>query len=402
MSLMYKYKAIDALGKIKTDRIEAENLLDLEQRLKGMGLDLINFKESKDSIFTLKRKKISRKELINFSFQMQQLTKSGVSILDGLKDLKDTVEADRMQEVLAGLVDEIEGGKTFSQALGEFPDIFDTVYITLVRVGEESGRISEVLHDMAETLKWHDELIAHTQKIMIYPAIVTVVVIAVVSFLMIYLIPQLVPFLQDIGGEIPFHTRALINTSWFIGTYWYLVFGLPIAIIITIKQMAKKSSKFRYNLDNFKLRIYILGPLILKTNLARFANYFAMMYSSGLTVLDALKISELLVDNAVLSKAVMDARKMIADGGVISQSFKETNIYPPLVIRMLKVGENTGALDESLLNISYFYNREVKETVDKMESAITPIITVVLGGIMMWIMSAVLGPVYDSLTKIQF
>jgi len=260
---MYKYKAIDALGKIKTDRIEAENLLDLEQRLKGMGLDLINFKESKDSIFTLKRKKISRKELINFSFQMQQLTKSGVSILDGLKDLKDTVEAGRMQEVLAGLVDEIEGGKTFSQALGEFPDIFDTVYITLVRVGEESGRISEVLHDMAETLKWHDELIAHTQKIMIYPAIVTVVVIAVVSFLMIYLIPQLVPFLQDIGGEIPFHTRALINTSWFIGTYWYLVFGLPIAIIITIKQMAKKSPKFRYNLDKFKLKIYILGPLIL-------------------------------------------------------------------------------------------------------------------------------------------
>jgi type IV pilus assembly protein PilC len=402
MSQMYKYKAIDGLGKIKTDRIEADNLLDLEQRLRGMGLDLINFKESKESLFVFKSKKVSRKELINFSFQMQQLTKSGVSILDGLKDLKDSVETGRMQEVLAGLVDEIEGGKTFSQSLAEFPEIFDIVYITLVRVGEESGRISEVLHDMAETLKWHDELISHTQKIMIYPAIVTFVVIAVVAFLMIYLIPQLVPFLEDIGGEIPFRTIALINTSWFIATYWYVVFGVPVATIFIVKQMARVNPAFRYKLDKLKLRIYIIGPLILKTNLARFANYFSMMYASGLTVLDALKISELLVDNAVLTKAVQEARQMIADGEVISKSFQATDIYPPLVIRMLKIGESTGALDESLLNISYFYNREVKETVDKMESAITPLITIVLGGIMMWIMSAVLGPVYDSLTKIQF
>jgi len=402
MSVIYKYKAIDARGKTRTDKIEADNLLDLEQRLRGMGLDLINFKESRDSLFAFKSKKISRKELINFSFQMQQLTKSGVSILDGLHDLKETVEPGRLQEVLSGLVEEIEGGKTFSQALAEFPDIFDTVYITLIRVGEESGRISEVLHDMAETLKWHDELISHTQKIMIYPAIVTVVVIAVVTFLMIYLIPQLIPFIQEIGGEIPLHTRALINTSWFIENYWYVVFGMPIAIVVTIKQMAKRKPEFRYKLDKFKLRIYIFGPLILKTNLARFANYFAMMYASGLTVLDALKISELLVDNAVLSKAVTDARAKIADGELISQSFKSTEIYPPLVIRMLKVGENTGALDEALLNISYFYNREVKESIDKMESAITPIITLILGLIMMWIMSAVLGPVYDSLTKIQF
>ncbi|HEY9050683.1 MAG TPA: type II secretion system F family protein [Gammaproteobacteria bacterium] len=402
MARMYKYKAMDTEGRLRYNSIEADNLLELEQRLGGMGLDLITCKEQKKSLFEFRSKKISRQDLINFSFLMQQLTKSGVTILDGLHDLKETVPPGRMQEVISGLIDEIKGGKTFSGALTEFPEVFDTVYITLVRVGEESGRISEVLHDLAETLKWHDELISHTKKIMIYPSIVTVVVIGVVSFLMIYLIPQLVPFIQEIGGDIPIHTRALIATSDFLVNYWYLVFGTPVILFIVIRQLAKTKPKVRYKIDQLKLKFWLFGPLLLKTNLARFANYFAMMYSSGLTVLDSLKISEHLVSNTVLSKAIVDARMLIEEGEQISQSFKAVDIYPPLVIRMLRVGENTGALDDSLLNISYFYNREVKETIDKIEASLTPVLTVILGAIMLWIMSAVLGPVYDTLSKIKF
>lgn len=401
MPSIYKYKAIDAQGKIRNDIIEADNLLDLEQRLSGMGMDLINFKEKRDSFFKFKSKGISRKELINFTFQMQQLTKAGVSILDGLEDLKDSVPEGRMKEVLSGLTDEIHGGKTFSGALAEFPEIFDTVYITLMRVGEESGRISEVLFDMAETLKWHDELVAHTQKIMIYPAIVTIVITLVVAYLMVALVPQLIPFIKDIGGEIPIHTRALIATSDFLGNYWYIVFSAPPVLFFGLRFIAKRNPDVRLLIDKLKLKIYIFGPLVFKISIARFTNYFAMMYSSGLTVLDALKISELLMNNALLSKSIVDIREKIADGALISDSFASVNIYPPLVIRMLKVGENTGALDESLLNVSYFYNREVKESVDKMEAAMTPLLTVILGAIMLWIMSAVLGPIYDSLTKIQ-
>ncbi|MFW2371691.1 MAG: type II secretion system F family protein, partial [Gammaproteobacteria bacterium] len=177
---MYKYKAITVDGKMRNDRIEADNLLDLEQRLGGMGLELITFKEIRGSLFSFKSKNISRKELIYFSFQMQQLTKSGVTILDGLQDMSETVAEGRLREVLTGLVDEIEGGKTFSKALAEFPSIFDEVYITLIRVGEESGRISEVMGDLADNIKWQDEMMSHTKKIMIYPAIVSVVVLAVV------------------------------------------------------------------------------------------------------------------------------------------------------------------------------------------------------------------------------
>ncbi|HED33238.1 MAG TPA: type II secretion system F family protein [Gammaproteobacteria bacterium] len=401
MTVLYRYKAVDTTGKIRRDRMEADNLLDLEKRLMGMGMDLINCKEKKPSLLLFRSKGISRHELINFTFQMQQLTKSGVSILDGLSDLKDSAHTGRLQEVISGIIDEIQGGKTFSRALAEFPQIFDTVYITLVQVGEESGHLSEVLHDMAETLKWHDELISHTKKIMIYPAIVTVVIVAVVSYLMIALVPELIPFIEDIGGEIPVHTRALIATSSFLGNYWYIVFGFPVVMFFVLRELARHKPGVRMMIDKVKLRIYIFGPLILKINLARFSNYFAMMYSSGITVLDALKISELLMGNAVLTKSIQDVRERISDGKMISESFDSVNTYPPLIIRMLKVGENTGALDESLLNISYFYNREVKDSVDKMEASMTPVLTIILGGIMMWIMSAVLGPIYDSLTKIQ-
>ena len=132
--------------------------------------------------------------------------------------------------------------------------------------------------DMAETLKWHDELVAHTKKIMIYPAIVTFVIIGVVTYLMIALVPELIPFIKDLGGEIPIHTRALMATSDFLGKYWYLVFGVPILAFISITQLAKRKPNVRMLIDKLKLRLYIFGPLILKTNLARFANYFAMMY----------------------------------------------------------------------------------------------------------------------------
>jgi len=401
MPALYKYKAIDTDGKVRSDSIEADNVLDLEKRLSGMGMDLINYKEKSHALFNFKNKGITRRELINFTFQMQQLTKSGVSILDGLGDLRDSIPNGRMREVLSGIIDEIKGGKTFSEALAEFPEIFDTVYITLVKVGEETGRIAQVMHDMAETLKWHDELISHTKKVMIYPAIVTVVITAVVSYLMIFLVPELIPFIEELGGEIPIHTRALITTSWFLGNYWYVVFGLPIIFYISIHNIAKRKPAVRLFIDRIKLKLYIFGPILFKTNLARFSNYFAMMYSSGLTVLDSLKISELLMSNAALTESITNIREKIAEGGNISESFATSELYPPLVIRMLKVGENTGALDDALLNISYFYNREVKESVDKMEVAMTPVLTIIMGGIMMWIMSAVLGPIYDSLTTIQ-
>ncbi|MGD2054954.1 MAG: type II secretion system F family protein [Gammaproteobacteria bacterium] len=398
----YKFKTIDAAGKVRSDTMVASNPMELEKRLGSMGFDLISYKEhSKVSRSILQKKTITRRELINFTFHVEQLTKSGVPLLDSLKDIRDSIEYSSFTDVLQTVIDDIEGGKTFSLALSEHSQIFDKVYVTLVRVGEQTGNLAEVLRDLAETLRWQDELASHTRKIMIYPAIVTVVVISVVSFLMMYLMPQLLPFIKNIGTDIPLHTRILMSVSDAFVNYWYLVFAFPVVIYMAILYSAKRSVAVRYFLDGLKLKIWLIGPLNSKIKLARFANYFAMMYSSGITVLDALGISEDMVDNLVLEDSIKRARSSIAEGSQISESFETIGVFPSMIVRMLKVGEDTGAMDEALMNVSYFYNREVKESIEKLEPAMMPVLTVLLGGIMMWIMMAVLGPVYDAVSNIR-
>ena len=398
----YKFKTIDAAGKVRSDSMVASNPMELEKRLASMGFDLLSYKEhSKLSSSVLQKKTISRRELINFTFHVEQLTKSGVPLLDSLKDIRNSIEYSNFTDVLQTVIDDIEGGKTFSLALAEHPQVFDKVYVTLVRVGEETGNLSDVLKDLAETIRWQDELASHTRKIMIYPAIVTVVVICVVSFLMIYLMPQLLPFIKNIGTEIPFYTKVLISISGAFVDYWYVIFSLPVMIYAAVVIVANKNIAVRYFIDGIKLKIWLIGPLVSKIKLARFANYFAMMYSSGITVLDALGISENMVDNLVLEDSINKARNSIAEGSQISESFESVGVFPSMIVRMLKVGEDTGAMDEALLNVSYFYNREVKESIDKLEPAMMPILTIILGGIMMWIMMAVLGPVYDAVSTIK-
>jgi type IV pilus assembly protein PilC len=189
-------------------------------------------------------------------------------------------------------------------------------------------------------------------------------------------------------------SRAFVN-------YWYIIFSLPVIVYVAAAVAANKNIAVRYYIDGIKLRLWLIGPLVSKIKLARFANYFAMMYSSGITVLDALGISEDMVDNLVLEDSIKKARSSIAEGTQISESFESVGVFPSMIVRMLKVGEDTGAMDEALLNVSYFYNREVKESIEKLEPAMMPVLTIILGGIMMWIMMAVLGPVYDAVSSIK-
>ncbi|MBT8126924.1 MAG: type II secretion system F family protein [Gammaproteobacteria bacterium] len=398
----YKFRAIDAAGKVRSDTMVASNPMELEKRLGSMGFDLLSYKEHRNkSISILQKKTISRRDLINFTFHIEQLTKSGVPLLDSLKDIRDSIEYSRFTDVLQTVIDDIEGGKTFSLALSEHPSIFDKIYVTLIKVGEETGNLPAVLKDLGEMIMWQDELASSTKKIMIYPAIVIIVVLSVVAFLMMYLMPQLLPFIRNMGTEIPLHTRILVSVSDIFVNYWYLIFSLPIALYIALVMTARKNVVVRQLIDGLKLKIWLIGPLSTKIKLARFANYFAMMYSSGITVLDALSISENMVDNLVLEESINKARNSISEGAKISESFETVGVFPSMIVRMLKVGEDTGAMDEALLNVSYFYHREVKESIDKLEPVMMPVLTILLGGIMLWIMMSVLGPVYDAISNIQ-
>jgi type IV pilus assembly protein PilC len=397
---LFSYKAINGRGKSMMGQIEAINLIDLELRLQRMGLDLIAGAPSRrrSSLF---KGKIERADLINFCFHLEQLTSAGVPILESLSDLRDSVENPRFREVISGLIESIQGGQGLSAAMADYTEVFSKVFASLIRSGEDTGRLSEVLKSLAENLKWEDEIVAQTKKMMLYPAFVGGIVLAVTFFLMIYLVPQMIGFIKNSGQQIPLQTRVLIHVSDFFIHYWWVVLTAPVLAWSGLKLAAARSPTFRRQIDDAKLRVPLIGTIQRKIILSRFAGTFAMMYSSGITILDCIKSSEESAGNMVIKEGLALAGQQIADGKNVSNAFQDVGLFPPLVIRMLRVGESTGNLDNALLNVSYFYNRDVKEAIGKVQVLIEPAMTVILGALLGWVMLSVLGPIYDTISKVK-
>jgi type IV pilus assembly protein PilC len=282
------------------------------------------------------------------------------------------------------------------------PEVFDSVFSSLIRAGEQSGRLAEVFESLSSSLKWQDELASQTKKLLIYPAMVLVVVGAVVVFLLIYLVPQVTGLLKTMGLALPFQTKALIFASNFIIDYWPVVFGAPIVLAVALIVWVRGSPRAAYMWDYTILHLPVVGPILQKIILARFASFFALMYQSGITVLDALKTSEDIAGNRVIADGLMRAGQQISAGETLTETFRNLGVFPPLVIRMLRVGEATGALDTALRNVNYFYTRDIRESVDKAMKLLEPSLTMGLGVVLAFIMWSVLSPVYDILGKLKF
>jgi type IV pilus assembly protein PilC len=397
---MYSYKAIDPQGKSAKGLQDAANLIDLELRLKRSGLDLISAKEEENAS-AFGGSKIKRIDLITFFFNLDQLSRAGVPLLECLADLRDSMEDLAFREIIANLVESIENGKKLSQAMAEHPNAFDKITISLTHAGEESGKLPDVFRHLTESLKWQDEMASQTKSMLMLPAFVGTVVIAVTFFLMIVLVPQLVGFIKGMGQELPLQTRILLAVSSVFVNYWWALISMPFVLFGVYKLALKLRPGLQYHVDNLKLHIWPTGPVLRKIILARFANTFAMMYGSGITILDCIANSRDLANNQVIARSLQAVMHEIESGKNLTQSFQNTGIFPPLVVRMLKVGEATGQLDNALLNVSYFYDRDVKDSIKRVQVLIEPAMTIILGALLGWVMLAVLSPIYDLMSKIK-
>ena len=398
MPLM-RYKAVDAQGRRLGGEIEAANAAGLETRLARLGLDLVAFREVKAGR-AIGRGRVRRGDLVGFCFHMEQLTTAGVPVLEGLATLRDSAGNPRLREVLADMVVSVEGGATLSGAMREHPRVFEAVFVNLVEAGELSGRVGEILGSLNEHLKWQNEQMALMRRLLTYPAIAGTVVMLVVFFLMTHLVPQLVSFIEGMGQELPAHTRALILVSDVFVAYWYLVLAGPVAAFLLLRALCRASPATARAVDAFKLRIWLVGPIMKRILLARFAGSFALLYASGITVLECIRICEGIAGNRAVEDATRRAGRKIAEGAGISAGFEATGLFSPLVLRMLRLGESTGGLDTALLNVSRYYNRGVTESMEQLQAMIGPAITVVLGAILFWVIFSVLGPIYDLIATI--
>ena len=392
-----RYKAMDEGGRRRTGRIEAANAADLEARLARLGLDLISFREARAGR-AIGRGRVRRGDLVGFCFHMEQLLTAGVPVIEGLETLRDSAGNPRLREVLAAMVESVEGGETLSGAMREHPAVFGAVFVNLVRAGEVSGRVGEILGSLNEHLKWQNEQLALARRLLTYPAIAGTVVMLVVFFLMAHLVPQLVSFIEGMGRELPAHTRALILVSDGFVAYWYLVLAAPIAVFVLVRAVCRISPATARTMDDWKLRVWVVGPIMKKIILARFAGSFALLYASGITVLECIRICEGLAGNRAIEDATRRAGARIAEGAGISAGFEATGLFSPLVLRMLRLGESTGGLDAALLNVSRYYNQGVSESMEQLQAMLGPAITLILGAILFWVIFSVLGPIYDLVT----
>ena len=395
----YAYKAMNAAGGVVAGRMDAVNPVDLEMRLRHLGLDFIDGTPAERS--ALFGGGVPRRELIHFCFHLEQLTQAGVPLLDSLADLRDSIVQPRFREVLTDMVESIAGGKTLSQAMAAHPRVFDEVMVALIRSGEDTGKLPEVLANLLASLKWQDELAAHTRKLAMYPAFLAAAMLALAGFMMVFLVPKMVGFTRSMGQKLPLQTELLLAASDFFAAYWSLVLLVPAAIGATLAAAIRQRPQVRQRYDRAKLRLPLLGDILRKIVLARFAGTFAMMYGSGISVLDAIRATEKVVGNACIAAGLQQAGRLIAEGDNVAAAFQKVDLFPPLVIRMLRIGENTGALDRALVNVGYFYNRDVRESVERVQTLIEPTLTLIIGAVMAWIMLSVLAPIYDIIVGLK-
>ena len=401
----YSYKAVDSAGSLHRGEMSATSAEDLDVRLSRNGLELIFSKPSLGASFLgvsfFKRKPLSRRQLIDFTFHLQQLAEAGVPLLESLQEYCSVAENKSLRAVASELIAQIESGSSLSEACALQPAVFNSLYTSMLQAGEESGRLVEILSDLLELLKWQDETLSSLRLVTIYPAFVGAVLILVIGFVMAWLVPGLLSFITSAGGELPWHTSWLIGVSNVVSDYWLFVLLAVFFSAVAGKIILHHDDAARQLWHRLLLALPLAGPVIYQIKLARFCRCSALMYSSGINLIDTLKHGENLVDNLVLSAALGQVRAKIVAGDTVSDAFQSQPDLPSLLSRMIRVGENTGGMDRAFLQTGYFYDRASRESIAKLEQSVGPILIVVVGAIMSWVVFSVIGPIYDLVFSMQ-
>lgn len=398
--MRYRYRAIDQAGNIRRTCAHAPSPQVLEMQLQSQGLTLLNCAPARTPSWFV-RQGIPRIELINFCFHLEQLLQAGVPLLEALGDLRDSCEHRQFGSILGELIAAIAGGQPLSGAIRAHPEVFSSTFANLLQAGEISGRLPAVLNSLCQSLKSEDELRAHTRKLLLYPTFVGVVVIAASTFLMLTLVPQLKQFVLQMGQELPLHSRILFELADWLPAHIHMLFIGAAALALTAYLGWQKSPAWRHRCDLLKLQTPVIGPILKKIILARFASTLAMLYAAGIPIIEAIASTRQVIGNLALEQALSDVEQAIGDGKNLANAFAETPLFPRLVIRMLRLGESTGELDRALLNVDYFYQRDVRESVGKAQALIEPLLTVLLGLLLGWIMLAAIGPIYHVINGIR-
>lgn len=383
-----------------TGTMVAENEIDLESRLKEIGLDLITYREQTRR--ANKSARIRLKDMIILCLHLEQLSRAGVPIHEAIADVRDSTESHKLRDIMTDVLEKVKTGSTFSEALSNYPRVFNEIFIGLMAAGEKNGNLTESFLNMSEHMKWTGDLRRKVKKAVRYPLVLLVVMSLVIAILMVAVVPKLLKFITDQGFAVPWHTKALIFVSEAFQSHWYLIMGVPVLLFIVVSALYRTMEPVAYWIDGIMLKIPVIGSTIRKIDLARFTHFFSVMFKSGINIPDALVAARNVVKNRVIRESVEMVHRSIVEGNNLTSSLRISNQFPTLVVRMFKVGEDSGNMNEAMSNIKFFYDREVNDSVDAMVGMIQPTLTLVMGGMIFWVIAAVFGPLYQSFSQMKF
>lgn len=413
MATTFKYQAKDASGRTVSGTVTANTQTDVVADLRRRALTPIQIKKaSGGSLFSGKKsssggaKKSAKKasvkkgELEVFTRQLSTMLAAGIPMLEGLEILADQAESPGFGFCLTQVVDDIRSGSDLSKAMEPHRKVFSDIYVSMIRAGEVSGQLDIILTRLAEYLEAAAHLRSEIKAAMTYPVVSLFLVFGIAGFLMIGIVPSFKPVFESLEVELPGLTVAIMGIADWMQAYWYLLIGAGIAGFFLFK-MWKATERGAYLWDAFMLRVPVFGPLFKKVALSRFARTFSTLVKSGVPILGAMEIVSETVGNRVISKIVDEARDSVKQGETLSEPFSHYSVFPPMVTKMIGIGERSGALDSLLEKISEFYDQQVEAEVKGLTSLIEPIMIAVMGFVVGGIVLAVFLPIFKLQEKLS-
>ena len=390
----YEWVALDKRGKRMTGSMPAKNASLVKAELRRQGMNPQTVKERAKPLFGGSGSAVKPRDVAIFSRQIATMMASGVPMVQSFDIIADGQKNPRFKNMLVEVKQSIEGGSTLHEALGQYPVQFDELYRNLVRAGESAGVLDTILDTVATYKEKTEAIKGKIKKALFYPIMVMVVAVAVIMIMLLFVVPVFAKTFKDAGAELPAPTQLLVTMSAFMQDYWYIVIGGLVGGIVALIMAKKRSVKFAHFLDRVSLKLPVMGNILRQSAIARFARTLGVTFRAGVPLVEAMDAVAGATGSVVYSDAVHQMRDDIAVGHQLQLAMRQTGLFPNMVVQMVAIGEESGALDSMLFKCAEFYEEEVSNAVDSLASLLEPLMMVILGTVVGGIVIALYLPIF--------
>ena len=399
---VFEYTKLSRSGARERGTIDASTLSEARRRLRSAGVHIIEItsgqlkthKQTAATSLSLDFHRIKQRDITTATWQLATLLHAGIPLVPALSALVEQLSGQPLAKVFESVKNEVSEGKSLADVLERHPKVFSEIYVSMVRAGEATGTLENVLLRLAEMSEKRNKLTNKVKSAMVYPLFMAIVGTAVVVFIFMFIIPSITKLFLEMNRALPLPTLMLIKVSNFIQDYCLLIL-IGVSVILSFLVLIFRNAVGRRMWDRYILKVPLFGSLILKISIARFSRTLAVLLSSGLSIVESLNLSQRVIGNSVISDVIENAKSAISHGQSIAQSFRKKEIFPPIVIHMIAAGEKSGGIEEGLLNVADAFDNEVDSAVKALTSLLEPIMILILGAIVGFIVLSILLPIFD-------